>query len=94
MSGGIPTYRGVVYPWHCDHVGHMNVMHYVGKFDEATWFLLNRIGLTRTFLATNGRGMAASSSTRNINRGIPAAVAASNSNSTYDRARSSRTGVP
>ena len=60
MSGApVATYRGVVYPWHCDHVGHMNVMHYVGKFDEATWFLLNRIGLTRTFLATNGRGMAA-----------------------------------
>ncbi|MDP3760216.1 MAG: hypothetical protein Q8R01_06840 [Ramlibacter sp.] len=18
------TYRGAVYPWHCDHVGHMN----------------------------------------------------------------------
>ena len=29
------TYRGTVYPWHCDHVGHMNVMWYVGKFDEA-----------------------------------------------------------
>jgi acyl-CoA thioester hydrolase len=53
------TYRGVVYPWHCDHVGHMNVMHYVGKFDEATWFFFNRIGLTRTLLAAEGRGMAA-----------------------------------
>ncbi len=20
------TYRGVVYPWQCDHMGHMNVM--------------------------------------------------------------------
>ena len=59
MSAAIETYRGVVYPWHCDHVGHMNVMHYVGKFDEATWFFLNRIGLTRTFLADNRRGMAA-----------------------------------
>ena len=27
------TYRGGVYPWHCDHVSHMNVMWYVGKFD-------------------------------------------------------------
>ena len=59
MSGAMETYRGVVYPWHCDHVGHMNVMHYVGKFDEATWFFFNRIGLTRTFLATARRGMAA-----------------------------------
>jgi acyl-CoA thioester hydrolase len=30
------TYRGTIYPWHCDHMGHMNVMWYVGKFDEAT----------------------------------------------------------
>jgi acyl-CoA thioester hydrolase len=59
MSGAMETYRGVVYPWHCDHVGHMNVMHYVGKFDEATWFFFNRIGLTREFLATNRRGLAA-----------------------------------
>lgn len=28
------TYRGVVYPWQCDHMGHMNAMWYVGKFDE------------------------------------------------------------
>jgi hypothetical protein len=20
------TYRGTVYPWQCDHVGHMNIM--------------------------------------------------------------------
>jgi len=33
------TYRGTVYPWHCDHVGHMNIMWYVGKFDEANWNL-------------------------------------------------------
>ena len=53
------TYSGVVYPWHCDHVGHMNVMYYVGKFDEATWFFLDRIGLTRDFLSAHHRGMAA-----------------------------------
>jgi acyl-CoA thioester hydrolase len=23
------TYRGTVYPWQCDHVGHMNIMWYV-----------------------------------------------------------------
>lgn len=28
--------EGSAYPWHCDHVGHMNVMWSVGKFDEAT----------------------------------------------------------
>lgn len=54
-----PTYRGTVYPWHCDHVGHMNIMWYVGKFDEANWNLFARIGLTPTYLRTSGRGMAA-----------------------------------
>jgi acyl-CoA thioester hydrolase len=53
------TYRGVVYPWHCDHVGHMNVMWYVGKFDEATWNLFHSLGITATYLRENGRGMAA-----------------------------------
>lgn len=55
----IETYRGTVYPWHCDHVGHMNVMWYVGKFDEATWNLFTNVGLTPSFLRANGRGMAA-----------------------------------
>ena len=53
------TYRGVVYPWHCDHVGHMNVMWYVGKFDEATWHFFAMFGLTPSFLREQGRGMAA-----------------------------------
>ena len=54
-----PTYRGIVYPWHCDHMGHMNVMWYVGKFDEATWALFARFGLTADYLRANRRGMAA-----------------------------------
>jgi acyl-CoA thioester hydrolase len=53
------TYRGTVYPWHCDHIGHMNVMWYVGKFDEANWNLIARIGLTPTYLRQSGSGMAA-----------------------------------
>lgn len=53
------TYRGTVYPWHCDHMGHMNVMWYVGKFDEATWQLFNAIGLGPSRLAASERGMAA-----------------------------------
>jgi acyl-CoA thioester hydrolase len=53
------TYRGTVYPWHCDHVGHMNVMWYVGKFDEATWNLFQRLGITPGYLRRQQRGMAA-----------------------------------
>ncbi|MEZ5581850.1 MAG: acyl-CoA thioesterase [Candidatus Competibacteraceae bacterium] len=59
MAESLITYRGTVYPWQCDHVGHMNVMWYVGKFDEATWQLFNRIGLTPSYLRGAKRGMAA-----------------------------------
>ena len=53
------TYRGVVYPWECDHMGHMNVMWYVGKFDEATWQLLGALGATPSRLREEGFGLAA-----------------------------------
>ena len=53
------TYRGTVYPWHCDHMGHMNVTWYVGKFDEANWNLFARIGLTPSYLRGSNCGIAA-----------------------------------
>jgi acyl-CoA thioester hydrolase len=56
---GLVTYRGTVYPSQCDHMGHMNVMWYVGKFDEASWQLLASIGLTPSRMRREGRGMAA-----------------------------------
>ena len=59
MNAMIETYRGAVYPWHCDHMGHMNVMWYVGKFDEATWNLFSHVGVTAAFLRENARAMAA-----------------------------------
>ena len=59
MDGGFLSYKGAVYPWHCDHMGHMNVMWYVGKFDEATWHLFNALGLTPDSLRAANRGMAA-----------------------------------
>ncbi|HKE58175.1 MAG TPA: thioesterase family protein [Pyrinomonadaceae bacterium] len=51
------TYRGMVYPWHCDHMNHMNVMWYVGKFDEATWNLFAMFGVTSSWLREQNRGM-------------------------------------
>ena len=54
----IITFRGVVYPSHCDHMGHMNVMWYTGRFDEATWQLFGHIGLTPSYLRDHKRGMA------------------------------------
>lgn len=54
-----PTYRGAVHPWHCDHMGHMNVMHYVGKFDEASWNLFTEIGFTPQRMKADHTGLAA-----------------------------------
>jgi acyl-CoA thioester hydrolase len=59
MAESLLTYRGTVYPWHCDHMGHMNVMWYVGKFDEATWHVLAAVGLSGPRLRQDGIGMAA-----------------------------------
>jgi acyl-CoA thioester hydrolase len=53
------TYRGIVYPWHCDHMGHMNVMWYAGKFDEACWQFLAMLGLQPSRFVQDGTGMAA-----------------------------------
>jgi len=53
------TYRGTVYPAQCDQNGHMNVMWYVGKFDEATWQVFAAIGVTPGFLRREERVVAA-----------------------------------
>ncbi|HEY7574421.1 MAG TPA: thioesterase family protein, partial [Thermoanaerobaculia bacterium] len=58
MTAPLVTYRGAVYPSQCDHMGHMNVAWYVAKFDEATWQLFAAIGLTRSRLRAENRGMA------------------------------------
>lgn len=55
----VTTYKGCVYPWHCDHMGHMNVMWYVGKFDEANWNFFAELGLTPDYFQAESRGMAA-----------------------------------
>lgn len=52
------TYKGAVHPWHCDQMGHMNVMWYTGKFDEATWNLFAELGITPTYMREQHRGMA------------------------------------
>jgi acyl-CoA thioester hydrolase len=52
------TYRGTVSQSQCDHMGHMNVMWYVAKFDEATWQLFAAIGLTGARMRAERIGMA------------------------------------
>lgn len=58
-SANLPvTYRGVVYPWQCDHMGHMNVTWYTGKFDEATWNFFALLGITPAYIRDQKHGIA------------------------------------
>ena len=66
------TSRSVVYPWHCDHMGHMNVMWYTGKFDEASWHFFGSLGLGAHWLRARGRGMAAVEQTTEYRRELQA----------------------
>lgn len=59
METQFDTYRGVVYPWCMDHMGHMNVQSYVARFDEASWHFLACLGLTPSLLAEQNRGLVA-----------------------------------
>jgi len=55
---GVVTYRGTVYPAHCDHMGHMNVAWYVVRFDEASWSLFHELGLPPTYMRGEHYGVA------------------------------------
>jgi acyl-CoA thioester hydrolase len=55
----IETYRGAVYPWQLDHIGHMNVQFYTARFDEATWHFFSNLGISSRYLREERRGMAA-----------------------------------
>ncbi len=58
MSGKT-TYFGTVYPAECDHMGHLNVAHYVAKFDAASWNFFFDFGVTRDAMAAQAYAVAA-----------------------------------
>ena len=58
QPSGLVTYRGAVYATHCDHIGHMNIVSYGAKFDEANWVFFCEIGLTPSYLRGERYGMA------------------------------------
>ena len=41
------TYKGVVMTWECDSNRHMNVMHYINKFENAGHNLHHELGLNQ-----------------------------------------------
>lgn len=53
-SDWMETHRAVVFPWHCDHLGHMNVRWYGHFFDDAGFHLWSQIGLSHATLKERG----------------------------------------
>jgi len=44
MTESRVTYRGVVYPWQCDSMGHFTTRYYMAVFDDAAWHFLWEAG--------------------------------------------------
>lgn len=53
------TYRGMVLPQECDEFGHLNIGHYVAKFDVANYHIYARIGLSASVRRELGLGCVA-----------------------------------
>ena len=65
-------YRGIVMPAQCDLYGHMNVRHYAALFDEGSWHVLSRAGVSLTDLRGQGLGTVVASLTIDFHREMKA----------------------
>jgi len=74
MYRPLETYRGFVYPWSIDQVGHMNVASYTARFDEATWHFLAQLGLSPRALEREGRAAVAADQKTQYKREVRAAT--------------------
>ncbi|MCP5371511.1 MAG: thioesterase family protein [Hyphomicrobiales bacterium] len=45
MAGFVETYRAVVAPEELDHLGHMNVQHYMAALSDAAFSLMTEMGM-------------------------------------------------
>jgi acyl-CoA thioester hydrolase len=54
MADWIETARMVVFPAHCDHLGHMNVRWYAYVFDDGSFHIWPEIGITRQLMEEVG----------------------------------------
>ena len=66
---GLVTFIGVAHPWMCDVMGHMNVRHYTGMFDDASFQLL---GHTAGKIPDESFGWADVRSTTEYKQEVPA----------------------
>jgi acyl-CoA thioester hydrolase len=67
VEEGLPveTFRGVVFPWHCDSMGHMSVQHQMPLLDNAVYHLLGEFGPTAGLVDGRNAGWADVSHTIN-----------------------------
>lgn len=54
MGQSYEVYRGVVFPWMCDHIGHMNVRWYAHHFDDGGFHLWSMAGLSQREMRERG----------------------------------------
>ena len=66
------TWRGVVYPSHCNHLGHMSVMWFASRFEDASWQFLSLFGLTTSYFRRHNRVMATVHQEMTFNRELSA----------------------
>ncbi len=58
MTGWLETYRGTVFPWEVDVVGHLTVAYYFERFADATLGILEAVGLGPRYMARTRLGCA------------------------------------
>ena len=54
MSEWREIYRSVVFPWNCDHYGHMNVRWYAHHFDDAGFHMWSLVGCAQKAMRERG----------------------------------------
>lgn len=57
MGQWFETYRAVVFPWNCDHIGHMNVRWYAHHFDDAGFHLWTMAGVSQADMRERNVGV-------------------------------------
>ena len=58
LKSGDISFRGVIFPWDCDAMGHLNSKNYYGMFDQAGWHVFLAIGYQPQIAARDGIGLA------------------------------------
>lgn len=58
LGPGDVSFRGVIFPWDCDSMGHLNNKHYLGLFDQAAWHVFVALGYRTTMAARDHMGLA------------------------------------